>query len=158
MVHGVVDAEETVVGAVEYRHGDWAVLGVVLGDVERQLRRYRLCENLCCNILFAFVEKSQHGVINIVIKQGNAFLGRAYEVGNESVGIEDLAVEEDALSRLLASFEQLENAVNALVGGNLVLLEGVNPLEYTSIGYEEVAHSDKGIHNLDAYLDSSIAM
>lgn len=156
MIDGIVDAEKAVVGAVEHGHGDWAVLGVVLGDVKRQLLRNSLGVYLCYNVLFAFVEECQHGVVNIIVEQDNAFLGGAYEVGNERMGIEDLAVEEDALCRLLAGFEQLENEVNALIGGNLVLLNVFNSLENGCIGNKEMSHGSERTHNLYVHFDGGL--
>ena len=155
MVDGIVDAEKAVVGAVERHHLDRAVLRIVLGDIERELLRDSLGVDFCIDVLFAFVEERQHGVVNIVVEQNDTFLGGADEVGNKSMSVEDLTIEEDTL---LWGFEQLEHTVDAMVSGYLVLFKGVETLEDARIGYKEVAHSDKGIHNLDAYLNCSIAM
>ena len=105
---------------VKLLHVDGLVLGVVFRKVEREL----LCDALGVdggsyisfadvtlarrnervpfalalrNFGLAFVEHRQHGIINIVVKKDDALLGRAYEVGNKGVGIENLTVEEDAL-------------------------------------------------------------
>ncbi len=68
MVDAIVDAEEAVVGAVEGHDGDGAVLGIVLGDVERQLMRDGFGVNLGFDGLLAFVEEGEHGVVDIVVE------------------------------------------------------------------------------------------
>ncbi len=97
MIDGVVDAEVAVVNSVELLHFDGLVLGVVLFEVERKLLLDLLGVDGGRNLRLALVEHRQHGVVDIVVEQHNALLGRADEVGNKRVGIEYLPVEEDTL-------------------------------------------------------------
>ena len=97
MIYRVVDAEEAVVGVWEHIDGDGAVLFIVALKVEGEL----LCDgarvNLCVHSIGAFVEQGQHSVVYVVVEQNDAAFGAAHQVADESVGIEDLSVEEDAL-------------------------------------------------------------
>ena len=133
MIDGIVDAEETVVNLVELFHLDGLVLGVVLLKVERELLLDLLGVDGGGDFLPSLVEHRQHGVVHIVVEQYDAFLGRADKVGNEGVGIEDLPVEEDALLRLLAGFEQLEDTVNPFVGFYLMIFNIGETLEHLFI-------------------------
>ena len=106
VIDGAVDAEETVVDFVELFHLDGSVLGVVLLKVERELLLDLLGVDGGGDFLPSLVEHRQHGVVHIIVKQHDTLLGRADEVRNEGVGVEDLPVEEDALLRLLAGIRR----------------------------------------------------
>ena len=97
MVDGVVDAEETVVDFIVELHLDGLVLGVVLFEVKRKLLLDLLGIDGGRDFRLPLVKHSQHGVVHIVIEDNDALLGRADEVGNKSVGVENLPVEKDAL-------------------------------------------------------------
>lgn len=115
MVDSIVDAEETVVDFVELFHLDGLVLGVVLLKVERELLLDFLGVDGGRDFLPSLVEYRQHGVVHIVVEQHDAFLGRADEVGNKGVGVEDLPVEEDPL-RLAAGRHQGDGRLRRCVG------------------------------------------
>ncbi len=97
MIHCVVDAEEAVVGVLELIDGDGTILCIVALQVEGEL----LCDaarvNLCAHSVGALVEQGQHRVVHIVVEKDDAAFGAAHQVADESVGVEDLSVEEDAL-------------------------------------------------------------
>ena len=97
MIHRVVDAEESVVGVLERIDGDGAVLRIVALQVEGELLGDVACVNLCAHTVGAFVEQGQHRVVHVVVEQDDTFFGAAHEVADESVGVEDLSVEEDTL-------------------------------------------------------------
>ena len=99
MIDGVVDAEVSVVNPVELLHLDGLVLCVVLFEVEQKLLLDLLGVDGGRHLSLALVEHRQHGIVDIVVEENDALLGRADEVGNKSVGIEDLPIEEDALNR-----------------------------------------------------------
>lgn len=108
MIDGAVYTEEAVVDFVEGLHLDGLILGVMFLNVQRELLLDLLGVDGGGNFLAAFVEHCQHSIIDIVrstssrgipVEQHDAFLGRADEVGDEGVGIEDLPVKEDALHR-----------------------------------------------------------
>ena len=129
---------KTVVDFVELFHLDGLVLGVrssssrdipVLLKVERELLLDFLGVDGGRDFLPSLVEHRQHGVVHIVVEQHDAFLGRADEVGNKGVGVEDLPVEEDPLRWLLAGIKATEDFVDALVGNYLVLLDVFKTLE-----------------------------
>ena len=98
MIHCVVDAEEAVVGVLERIDGDGTVLRVVALLVEGKLLRDVACVNLCAYPVGALVEQGQHRVVHIVVEQDDAAFGASHQVADESVGVEDLSVEEDALN------------------------------------------------------------
>ncbi len=163
MIDGVVDAEEAVVDLVEWLDIDGLVLGVVLGKVERELLLYLLGIDGGRNPIASFVEHRQHSVVHIVVEQHDAFLGRAYKVGDEGVGVEDLSVEEDALRWLLASIETTEHLVDALVSVGLMcsqlqlmMLNHLKSLEYLCIGGKKMTHGCECPHNLDIHIDSRL--
>lgn len=133
MIDGAVYTEEAVVDFVEGLHLDGLILGVMFLNVQRELLLDLLGVDGGGNFLAAFVEHCQHSIIDIVVEQHDAFLGRADEVGDEGVGIEDLPVEEDALLRLLAGFEQLEDTVNPFVGFYLMIFNIGESLEHLFI-------------------------
>lgn len=81
MVDGVVDAKETVMHFVERLHLDGLVLDVVLLKVERELLLDLLGVDGGGDFLPSLVEHRQHGVVNIIVEQHDAFLGRADEFG-----------------------------------------------------------------------------
>ena len=160
MVDSIVDAEETVVDFVVELCLDGLVLGVVLLKVERELLFDFLCVDGSRDFLPSLVEHRQHSVVHIVVEQYDAFLGRADKVGNEGVGIEDLPVEEDALLRLLAGFEQLEHFFDPVVGVGLMsgllqlmVFNHLQPLEHLCVGGKEVAHGGKHAHYLNIHLN-----
>ena len=97
MIHCVVDAEEAVVGVLELIDGDGAVLCIVSLQVEGELLCDVACVNLCAHPIGAFVEQGQHRIVHVVVEQDDAAFGAAHQVADESVGVEDLSVEEDAL-------------------------------------------------------------
>ena len=85
-----VDAEVAVVDAVILLHVDGRVLGIMLREVEREL----LCDALGVDggsyFRLALVEHGQNGIVDIVVEEDDALLGRADKVGDKGVGIEDL--------------------------------------------------------------------
>lgn len=97
MIHRVVNAEEAVVGVLERINGDGAVLRIVALQVEGELLCDAACVNLCAHSVGTFVEQGQHRVVHVVVEQDDAAFGAAHQVTDESVGVEDLSVEEDAL-------------------------------------------------------------
>ena len=97
MIHCVVDAKETVVGVLERIDGDGAVLRIVALQVEGELLGDVARVNLCAHPIGAFVEQGQHRVVHVVVEQDDAAFGAAHQVADESVGVENLAVEEDSL-------------------------------------------------------------
>ena len=73
------------------------------------------------NVRLALVEHRQNGIIDIVVEEDDALLGRADKVGNKGVGIENLAVEEDALCGCgVFIVQSLENLPNLFVSILLV--------------------------------------
>jgi len=158
MIDGIVDAEETVVDLVEPFHLDGLVLGVMLLKVERELLLDLLGVDGGRDFLPSLVEHRQHGVVHIIVKQHDTLLGRADEVRNEGVGVEDLPVEENALLRLLTCIKATKDLIDALVGNDLVLFDVFKTLEDGRIGNEEMTHGDKCIHDLDADINGSIAV
>ena len=98
VIYCVVDAEEAVVGVLERIDGDGTVLRVVALLVEGKLLRDVACVNLCAYPVGALVEQGQHRVVHIVVEQDDAAFGASHQVADESVGVEDLSVEEDALN------------------------------------------------------------
>lgn len=93
MIDRVVYAKVAVVNAVVLLHIDGRVLGIVFRKVERELLRNTLGVDGGRNLGLALVEHSQNGIVHIVIEEDDALLGRADEVGNKSVGVENLTVE-----------------------------------------------------------------
>lgn len=90
MIDGAVYTEEAVVDFVEGLHLDGLILGVMFLNVQRELLLDLLGVDGGGNFLAAFVEHRQHSIIDIVVEQHDAFLGRADEVGDEGVGVKDL--------------------------------------------------------------------
>ena len=175
MIDGVVDAEVAVVYLVVYLHVDGLILRVrssssrgipVLFEVERKLLLDLLGVDGGRHLRLALVEHRQHGIIDIVVEQHNTLLGRADEVGNKSVGIENLPVEEDALCRggvlLVESFEDFSNLIVVLcqVGRHLqlMMLNDLQSLKHLCIGGYEMTHSHKCIHDFYADINGCIAM
>ena len=97
VIHRVVDAEEAVVGVLEHIDGDGTVLRIVALQVEDELLCDVACVNMCTHSVVSLVEQGQHRVVHVVVEQDDAAFGAAHQVADESVGIEDLSVEEDAL-------------------------------------------------------------
>ena len=97
MVNGVIDAKVAVVDPVKLLHIYGLVLCVVLRKVERQLLLNFLCVDGGRHFGPTLVKHRQHSIINIVVEKDDTLFRRADEVGNKSVGVENLSVEEDAL-------------------------------------------------------------
>ena len=97
MIHCVVDAEEAVVGVLEHIDSDGAVLRIVALQVEGKLWCDAARVNLSTHSVGAFVEQGQHRVVHVVVKQDDTVFGAAHQVADESVGVEDLSIEEDTL-------------------------------------------------------------
>lgn len=73
------------------------------------------------NVGLALVEHRQNGIVDIVVEEDDVLFGRADEVGDKGVGIEDLAVEEDTLcGRSVFIVQSLENLPNLFVSILLV--------------------------------------
>ena len=150
MIDGVVDAEVAVVNTVVLLHVDRLVLGVVLREVERKLLFDLLGVDGGRHLGLTLVEHRQHGIVYIVVEEDDALLGRADEVGNKGVSIENLTVEEDAFHGrqrgsdkevylLLCLGNTLLQSLNAIVDSitfqQLILQDAVGPLAifHTSI-------------------------
>ena len=97
MIDRVVYAKVAVVNTVVLLHIDSLVLSIMFRKVERKLLLDLLGVDGGRNLGLALVEHSQNGIVHIVIEEDDALLGRADEVGNKSVGIENLSVEENSL-------------------------------------------------------------
>ena len=97
MIHRVVDTKEAVVGVLKFIDGDGSVLRIVALQVKGKLLYDGACVNLCAHSVGAFVEQGQHRVVHVVVEKDDTAFGAAHQVADESVGVEDLSVEEDAL-------------------------------------------------------------
>ncbi len=143
MIHRVIDAEEAVVGVLERIDGDGAVLRIVALQVEGELLGDVARVNLCTHVVGAFVKQGQHRVVHVVVEQDDAAFGAAHQVADESVGIEDLSVIEDALYGrqghadkevnfllCLANtlFQPLKTLVDAVALEEVLFQDGVCPL------------------------------
>ena len=59
-------------------------------EVERELLRNAFAVDGDRDLRLALVEHRQNGIIDIVVEEDDALLGRADKVGDKGVGIEDL--------------------------------------------------------------------
>ena len=142
MIDGVVDTQVAVVNTVVLLHIDGLVLSIMLRKVERKLLLDLLCVDGGRNLGLALVKHRQHGIIYIVIEEDDALFGRADEVGNKGVGIENLTVEEDTLGGsgvlLVEPFEDFRNLMVILrqVGRHfqLMMFDDLQPLKHLCIG------------------------
>ena len=62
----------------------------MLREVERELLRNAFAVDGGRNFRLAFVEHRQNGIVDIVVEEDDVLFGRADEVGDKGVGIEDL--------------------------------------------------------------------
>ena len=95
----IIDEQEAVVRLAELMDADDGVLAVVTLNVQLQLLADVLGIDGSTDVGCSLVEQGEHGVVDIVVDEGNGFSGFAHEVGDETVGIEYLSVIEDALYR-----------------------------------------------------------
>ena len=162
MIYCVVDAEEAVVGVLERIDGDGTVLRIVALQVEGKLLGDVACINPCAHPVGALVEQGQHRVVHVVVEQDDAAFGAAHQVADESVGVEDLSVEEDALNgrqggtdkevdflfRLAyALFQSLKTLVDGITFEQIVLQYIVGPFaEHSGIdAVDAVANGKYGV-------------
>lgn len=157
----LVDDEEAVVGVFEFFHRYGGVLLVVFFEVEGKLPGNRLGVDCGGDILFAFGEQGEDGVVDVVINQDEAFVGLADEVGHEGMGVVHLTIVENALLGWFGGFEGLKDFFEMGVGFGLelelALFDGINAGKDIGIGVEKMPHLNEGIYNLDAYFYRSLA-
>ena len=100
MVHvRFINDKEPVMGELACPDIDGRVLVVMSVKVEPELRSYTLRVDSGRYSRLPFAQHEQHALINIVVNEYKRLSGRLDKIRSEFIGIEDLAVEEDALYR-----------------------------------------------------------
>ena len=91
-----VDYQEAVVALFADMHLNRCILAVVLLLIQLQLAADSLRVYVSLHADIALAEHQQYGLVDVVIYQQQGYPCRAYQVRGELVGVEDLAVVEDA--------------------------------------------------------------
>ena len=99
MIHSIVHNQETVMRELTCPDIDGRVLVVMSVKVEPELRSDALRVDGGRYSRLPFAQHEQHVLINIVVNEYKRLSGRLDKIRSEFIGIEDLAVEEDALYR-----------------------------------------------------------
>lgn len=113
----------------------------------------------------SFVKPFKDCVIHIIVNKDNTLSGLTDKVAHKSVCIKYLTVIEyslhgdgflffKSLQHLVYSFIRL---ILMLLKGELIIFNGVQPLEYPGVGGKETTHSGKSFHDTDAYRYGSLA-
>ena len=92
-----VNTKEAVMRSVEDVNIYRRILGVVLLNIQLQLFGWFLGVNRRNHLVCSFGEHGEHAVVYIVVNEDNSRGGFAYTVVDESIGIKDLPIVEDAL-------------------------------------------------------------
>lgn len=159
MIHLVIDDEETVVGAVEGMelHMFGGVLGIVAAEGQLHIRGLMDIAHVAIDggrEIGAHPHSLENVGIDVVIYEDDSALGSLEKGLDEDVGIEHLAVEEDAEFLFeRAVFEPTEDLVYLLIGRELLEFHGIKSLKNGSIGNDELAHGMEGIIDADGHLD-----
>ena len=120
MINRIVYAKKTVVGILEFIDGDWRILRVVALQVQRELWRNASRVDLGIHASVSFVHQCKYAVVHIVVEQDYALLRATDKVANESIGIEDLTIEKNALCGLdTAIVQTLKNLFKFLFSVSL---------------------------------------
>ena len=109
----------------------------------------------------SFIEQCQYSLVNIVVDKDNTLLRTLNQVGHECIGIINLSVVEHSLLRLrIALIQSAKYLVYAfvrfllmLLHFQLMVLNRFQATEHRSVGCHEMAHGDKGPHDLDIDLN-----
>src|SRR5690606_8497696 len=122
MIDGLaIKDQEAVVAGGEFSNGDRRVLCIMLFQVLGQCLADGLGQYRDTDTFAAFGQLQQHTVVDVVIDQDDGFFGGSKQVIDEYIGIEDLAVEEDALGLAQALlFQSVEYPIKSSIGFEFV--------------------------------------
>ena len=107
MVDVIVDDKEPIVRLIERLDVDGRILGVVTGKIQLQLLRDLLGIDGGRNSCTPLVKQGQHGFVNVVVEKDDFPCRLFDQAANETICIEYLAFEEDALLGFQLSFFKL---------------------------------------------------
>jgi len=159
-----INDEEPVVESFEGMDCYWRVLGVVLFEIQRELATDFPRENSGAGGRLALGKHQHDGLVHIIVQKNDRTFRFPDERGYKRIGIENLAVEKDALrGRLVAvAFQCGKNLLKFLsTFRNKLDLFGFNffyPLKKEGILKQYPPHFNKRIYDADADLDGCIAM
>ncbi len=119
---------------IEWLNADGSILGIVLVDVQLELRRNLLRVNSCLYRGVPLIKHSKNALIYVVVNQDNLCLCALDKFGDKPIGIEYLAIEKNVLLRDDRLFFQLvENLFNLMICFQLLEFYSVKSLENLSI-------------------------
>ena len=155
----LVDKKKAVVAAGDDFDLDGRVLGVVFLEIECELPADFLRVDGCGYSGPPLGKHEQDGFIHVIVHEDEGGLRLFDERGGKCVGVEYLAVVENALARRLTAvaFERVEDFLKFLVCQKLLAFDLIQALKNPCVVEDEFAHGHKGPHNLDADFHGTLA-
>ena len=160
----LVDKKKAVVAAGDDFDLDGRVLGVVFVEIECELPADFLRVDGCGYSGPPLGKHEQDGFIHVIVHEDEGGLRLLDERGGKCVGVENLAVVENALARRLVglALERIEDLVEFLIGvgdvPELAHFDMLHFLDQMRVVEEESAHFNKGLDDADAHLHSRLTV